>query len=155
MYVDNESMMSIVDEWKVGDWTKHMNVRYHYLREKVIHEEIVLWKVHTRFNTSDFLTKPLDRVTFEFHREACMGGTVDGSLSVIPIPVQVTSRTEVASIGSMWLKDTRCSIELASTERSENLNRYTETIELNSLKKKRKGNTESDNSLPPWKYIRK
>jgi hypothetical protein len=138
MYVDNQSMMSIVDEWKVGDRTKHMNVRYHYLREKVIHEEIVLWKVHTDFNTADFFTKPLDRITYEFHRESCMSGKVDGSRSVIPIPVKVTSRDEVASIELMWLKDTIYS-----------------TKDLNSLEKKRKGNTDGKGSSQPWKYIRK
>jgi hypothetical protein len=133
-----------------------MNVRYHYLREKVIHEEIILWKVHTDFNTADFLTKPLDRETFIFHRESCMSGIVVGSRSVIPIPEKVTSRTEVASIGSMWLKDTRCSMELVSAKESENLERYTEPIGLNSLKKKRKGNTDNEvGSSRLWKYIRK
>jgi hypothetical protein len=155
MYVDNQSIMSIVDEWKVGDRTKHMNVRYHYLREKVIHEEIVLWKVHTDFNTADFLTKPLDRVTFEFHKESCMSGIVDGSRSVVPIPVKVTSQKEVASNESMWLVNTECSRELVSAKESAtNPEGYMEPRELNSLKKKRNGNTDDESSSQPWKYIR-
>jgi hypothetical protein len=67
-----------------------------------------------------------------------MSGKVDGSRSVIPIPVKVTSRDEVASIELMWLKDTIYS-----------------TKDLNSLEKKRKGNTDGKGSSQPWKYIRK
>jgi hypothetical protein len=136
MYVDNQSMMSIVDEWKVGDRTKHMNVRFHYLREKVIHGEIILRKVHTDFNTADFFTKPLDRIAFEFHRGSCMSGIADGSRSVVPIPGKVTSRGEVASNELMWLDETISSKE------------------SNSLKKKRKGNTDEEDSSQPWKYIK-
>jgi hypothetical protein len=54
----------------------------------------------------------------------------------------------------MRLKDTKGSIELVSARKSENPEGYTESIELNSLKKKRKGNTDDEGSPQPWKYIR-
>jgi hypothetical protein len=133
MYVDNQSIMSMVDEWKVGDRTKHMNVRYHYLREKVIHEEVILWKVHTDFNTADFLTKPLERATYQTHRESCMHGLV------------VNSRTSRDST----LSKVKHSIEMVTASVSEG----TEPLELNNLGK-RKGIIDEDELSRPRKYIR-
>jgi hypothetical protein len=134
MYVDNQSIMSIVDEWKVGDRTKHMNVRFHYLTEKVIHEDIVLWKVHTKLNTADFLTKPLDCTTYQTHRESCMSGVVVGSRkSVSPTLSKVKYSTEMEAAG------------LA--------NESAKPLELNNLRK-RKGGTDGGDSSKPWKYIR-
>jgi hypothetical protein len=76
MFVDNTAMMSIAEEWKVGDRTRHMKVRYHYLRSLVIRKEIELWKVDTVLNTADIFTKPLGKRLFEFHRENTMHGVV-------------------------------------------------------------------------------
>jgi hypothetical protein len=111
-----------------------MNVRYHYLREKVIHEEIVLWKVHTDFNTADFLTKPLERITYQTHRESCMHGCVDGSrTSRIPTLSKVKYSIELVTAGSA--------------------DEDAEPLELNNLRK-RKGNIDEEGSSQPWKYIR-
>jgi hypothetical protein len=132
MYVDNESMMSIVEEWKVGDRTKHMNVRFHYLREKVIHEDIILWKVHTDLNTADFLTKALDRTKYQTHRESCMYGTVvDSGTSIMP---------------------TLSKVKYSMASATESANEDAEPMRLNNLKRKRI--IDEDGSSLPWKYIR-
>jgi hypothetical protein len=47
-------------------------------------------------------------------------------------------------------------MELSSANQTENPEGYTVSIGSNSLKKKRKGNTDDEKgSSQPWKYIRK
>jgi len=45
--------------------TKHISVKYHYVRDKVAAGEIVVRKVHTSENPIDILTKPLPIAKFE------------------------------------------------------------------------------------------
>ena len=50
-----------------GDFpkSKHIDVRYHFVREHVASGEIILRKVGTKDNLADVFTKPLDRVQFK------------------------------------------------------------------------------------------
>ena len=45
--------------------TKHISVKYHYVRDTVAAGEIVVRKVHTLENPADMLTKPLAIAKFE------------------------------------------------------------------------------------------
>ena len=45
--------------------TKHINVKYHYVKDIVAAGEIVTRKVHTSENPADMLTKPLPIAKFE------------------------------------------------------------------------------------------
>jgi hypothetical protein len=45
--------------------TKHINLRYHYLREKVTNREIILDWVQLANQLADSLTKPLSAPAFE------------------------------------------------------------------------------------------
>ena len=44
--------------------TRHINVRYHYIREKIINGEIVVKYLSTEEMVADIFTKPLDKVKF-------------------------------------------------------------------------------------------
>ena len=45
--------------------TKHIDVRYHRIRELVEKDEVKLMKIHTKENQSDALTKVLPRDSFQ------------------------------------------------------------------------------------------
>ena len=45
--------------------TKHIDVRFHRIRELVESEEIKLQKVHTDENTADMLTKTVTTIKFK------------------------------------------------------------------------------------------
>ncbi|KAL0448235.1 UNVERIFIED_CONTAM: Retrovirus-related Pol polyprotein from transposon TNT 1-94 [Sesamum latifolium] len=54
--------MAIAEATKEVLWlngTKHINVKYHKIRELIASGEIILQKVHTSENAADMLTKPL------------------------------------------------------------------------------------------------
>jgi len=53
--------------------TKHINLRYHYVREEIQEfKNFDLDYIDTKNNTSDIFTKPLDRGLFEKHRDTLM-----------------------------------------------------------------------------------
>ena len=45
--------------------TKHVSVKYHYVRDIIVEGEIAVKKVHTSENPADMLTKPLPRIKFD------------------------------------------------------------------------------------------
>ena len=45
--------------------TKHINLRYHYLREKITNKEIILNWIQSANQLTDSLTKPLSVSAFE------------------------------------------------------------------------------------------
>jgi hypothetical protein len=45
--------------------TKHLDVRFHKIRELIVTRDIVLEKVHTSNNAIDMLTKPVTAAKFE------------------------------------------------------------------------------------------
>ena len=57
--------------------TKHISIKYHMLREKVVEKEIRLEYVSTKEKNADLFTKTLPKETFEY---------LGGMLGVIPLP---------------------------------------------------------------------
>lgn len=49
--------------------TKHVDVKYHLVREKVCNKEVVLEYVPSEQQAADILTKPLPRGAFEKFRD--------------------------------------------------------------------------------------
>jgi hypothetical protein len=48
---------------------KHVEVRYHYVRDMVQRGILKVAKVHTDLNVSDILTKAVSKATFIKHRD--------------------------------------------------------------------------------------
>ena len=67
-------MMSIADDWKLSDRTRHIDIRYHHIRIGVVEGKRITKKVHTDNNTSDMMTKGLDHMKHNFHRCKLMAG---------------------------------------------------------------------------------
>ena len=49
--------------------TRHINVRYHWIREEVENESSHVKKIHTSENTADMLTKTIPKDKFELCKE--------------------------------------------------------------------------------------
>lgn len=57
--------------------TKHISIKYHFIREKVLDGEVKLEYVPTKEQIVDIFKKPLCKDTFEYLKE---------KLSVLPLP---------------------------------------------------------------------
>jgi len=59
VYSDSQSAIHLAKNQVFHARTKHIDVRYHFVREILEEEEIVLQKIHTTKNPVDMLTKVL------------------------------------------------------------------------------------------------
>ncbi|KAI3784071.1 hypothetical protein L1987_43163 [Smallanthus sonchifolius] len=66
MFIDNNARMSITNNPVKHSKTKHIEIRYHFIRDCVDKKLIELVKVHTYDNFADLFTKAFDRTRFEF-----------------------------------------------------------------------------------------
>jgi hypothetical protein len=62
---NNIECIKVANNFKDWKRTKHINLRYHYLREKVINGEIILDWVQSVNQLANNLTKPLSTPAFE------------------------------------------------------------------------------------------
>nr|GEV79384.1 copia protein [Tanacetum cinerariifolium] len=68
LYCDNKSAISICCNNVQQSWSKQINIRHHFIREKVEKEVVELYFVRTEYQLADIFTKALPRVRFEFIR---------------------------------------------------------------------------------------
>eukprot|EP00253_Pinus_taeda_P033673 PITA_33673 len=74
IFCDNISAIALSKNPLFHKRTKHIDTRFHYMRELVSNGEIVLEYCRTQEQVADILTKPLDQKSFEFLRK-CLGMT--------------------------------------------------------------------------------
>ena len=77
IYCDNTSIVSMSRNLVLHSKSKHISIKYHVLREKVVEKEIRLEYVNTKEKIASILTKALPKDTFEYLR---------GMLGDIPLP---------------------------------------------------------------------
>ncbi|KAM7479031.1 hypothetical protein LguiA_027244 [Lonicera macranthoides] len=65
---DNESAIRLAGNPVFHARTKHIEVHYHFVREKVLNQEIKLQKVSSKDQVADIFTKALAKATFEKFR---------------------------------------------------------------------------------------
>jgi hypothetical protein len=63
---DNQSCINMTENPKFHDKTKHIEIRYHYIRDMVQKGVVKLQYVGTYEQVADVLTKPLSHVKFEY-----------------------------------------------------------------------------------------
>ena len=61
---DNETAINIVENPKDHTRTKHIDIRYHFLRDHVEKGDIDIAHVGTGMQLADIFTKPLDEARF-------------------------------------------------------------------------------------------
>lgn len=67
--IDNQSAINLIQNPSYHRRTKHIDVIYHYVREKYESKEISLQFVPTHDQLADIFTKPLPRDNFQTIRE--------------------------------------------------------------------------------------
>lgn len=65
MYVDNSSALDLIKNPVFHGRSKHIHIRFHFIRECVENGEITVTHVSTKEQKADILTKPLGRIKFE------------------------------------------------------------------------------------------
>src|SRR5271170_7223801 len=63
---DNTGAMDMAKDPKFHAWTKHIDIRYHFIREVIADEKIKLEYVPSEDNISDILTKAMSPKKFQF-----------------------------------------------------------------------------------------
>jgi hypothetical protein len=64
LLVDNQSVIALSKNPVFHEWSKHIDVRYHYIRECVDEGRIIIVYTKTEEQLADILTKALGRVRF-------------------------------------------------------------------------------------------
>ena len=64
IFVDNKSAITLAKNTVFHDRSKHIDTRYHYIRECVANNEVQLEYVKTHDQAADIFTKPLKREDF-------------------------------------------------------------------------------------------
>ena len=68
IYCDNQSAVKLVKSKEMLRRTRHIEVNFHFIREKVEHGETEVEHIHSEKQVADVLTKPLPLLKFEQHR---------------------------------------------------------------------------------------
>lgn len=68
IYTDNQSCMKLVENEKFSNRTKHVDIKYHYIRNTVDQGRIELRYVPTDENIADMFTKPLGSIKIKLLR---------------------------------------------------------------------------------------
>ena len=69
VYFDSQSAIDLSKNFMYDARKKHIDVRYHCIREKVENESFHVKKIHTSEDPADMLTKMIPRDKFELCKE--------------------------------------------------------------------------------------
>ena len=69
IFYNNHSCVKLSENPVFHDKSKHIEIKYHYIRDMVQRGAVKLQYVATDGHIADVLTKPLARVKFEYFRE--------------------------------------------------------------------------------------
>ena len=70
MHADNQGAIALAQNPISHSRAKHIDIRFHFIRERIERNEIKLQYISTRQMVADILTKALPREAFEKFREA-------------------------------------------------------------------------------------
>lgn len=73
LWEDNAGAIALSRDFISSNNSKHIDVRYHFIRQKVEAKEVVVDYVESEKQHADILTKALGKVLFDFHRDFLLG----------------------------------------------------------------------------------
>ncbi|UYV79268.1 hypothetical protein LAZ67_17001872 [Cordylochernes scorpioides] len=82
--IDNQSAMTLMKTGQMNRKTKHIDVRYHFLKDQ-IRENVAVQFCPTQDQVADILTKPLPKETFEKHRSSLL--KISGSSVILYVVI--------------------------------------------------------------------
>ena len=68
LYCDNTSAINISKNPVMHEKTKHIAIKYHYVRELVEEKQVKMEYIHTKEQITDIFTKPLPKDAYEYLR---------------------------------------------------------------------------------------
>ena len=68
LYCDNTSAINISKNLVMHEKTKHIAIKYHYVRELVEDKQVKMEYIHTKEQIADIFTKPLPKDAYEYLR---------------------------------------------------------------------------------------
>jgi hypothetical protein len=66
IFCDNTSAIAITNNPVLHSRTKHIDIRYHFIRDHVMKEDVELYFIPTENQLADLFTKPLDEARFNY-----------------------------------------------------------------------------------------
>ena len=90
IFTDSQSCISMITNEKYSNKTKHIDTKYHYVRDLFTNKEINLQYVNTELNTADLMTKPLAGTKTSTLRK--LAGLVSDSGGVLNIESDTNGR---------------------------------------------------------------
>jgi hypothetical protein len=69
IYCDNQSCIRLSEHPVFHERSKHIEIKYYFIQDKVQEGEVKLEYIPTDEQTTDILTKPLSRIKFAYFRE--------------------------------------------------------------------------------------
>src|SRR5215203_6955022 len=70
LFTDSTGAQDIAENSKINERIKHIDVAYHYMREKLLQKEFFLFHIASAQNHSDLMTKSLERQLYNKHTNA-------------------------------------------------------------------------------------
>ncbi|GKD69295.1 putative ribonuclease H-like domain-containing protein, partial [Tanacetum coccineum] len=83
IHIDNESTISVIKNHVAHSRTKHIEIRFHFIRDCYEKKLIEFIKIHTDSNVADLLTKGFDVIRFNFLVETDVLSTTEEGLQII------------------------------------------------------------------------
>ena len=80
LFCDNTNVINISKNLVMHAKTKHIAIRYHYVRELVEDKQVKMEYIHAKEKIVDIFTKPLPKDTYEYLR---------GKLGVKPLTQEI------------------------------------------------------------------
>ncbi len=76
---DNDAATRLAEDHVWHSHTKHVRVKYHFVREQVLAGDVTVSRVPSKDNAADIFTKPLGKVNFQRLRQylGLSGGCAD------------------------------------------------------------------------------
>jgi hypothetical protein len=65
LFSDSQSAIYLTKDQMFHEKTKHIEIKYHYVRDEVEKGKLKVCKIHTLDNPADMLTKPVPVAKFE------------------------------------------------------------------------------------------
>jgi hypothetical protein len=82
VYYDNQSCIKLFENPVFHDHSKHIDIRYHFLRDRVQKGAVALEYIQTDQQVADILTKPLAKGKFE-NAVACVSFSLLSSFLIV------------------------------------------------------------------------